>query len=686
MIEKVRLQNWKTHADSSFQFDKGTNVLIGQMGSGKSSVMDAVCFALFGTFPSLQSRKVSLEETLTNKPNKADQAFIELEFSYKGKKYRVERTVKRKGNSEAKIYCEGKFLAGPKPRDVNQEVEKAIEINYNLFSRAVYSEQNEIDYFLRLSPKDRKTKFDELLELQKYETVRGNAVTALNRLKAKAKDKRKWVEEQKSQARPEEEKGLKERILEKEKENKELLETIEKKTAGLEKLEKSVKGMEKTETEFRRLQNATGEKKAIKKQLEKDIDEMKKEAQKSPKEIEAVFEALEKEEKEKEKQAKETEQKLEKAREQKSSAEKQAALNQNKAEELSKHLQELQGLGAECPVCKQKLEEKTREALLEEEKKELKKAALEMEKALKSEAEAKARVKDCEKEAKKVSEEKEKLTEKRNALKQEKDAIKKLAEKTSCLEKNSKELVEQEEKLKKMEFDEKKLLDQRKKLVEENAAINAAKNAVKANQQLSQEMRKSLGRIEQTRARIKEQEKNVKAIEANSEKMNLFVNSLLASQQELRATLIATINQAMDSIWKRVYPYKDYLSAKMDVEQGNYELRVKDLNGNWVRVEGILSGGERSAAAICIRIAFSFVLTRNLSWIILDEPTHNLDSEAVQTLSEMMQQHLPKLVEQIFVITHDMEMKKAATGSLYVLEREKNSDSATRPVLRPIGN
>jgi len=51
-------------------------------------------------------------------------------------------------------------------------VEKAIEINYNLFSRAVYSEQNEIDSFLRLSPKDRKTKFDELLDLQKYEAVR----------------------------------------------------------------------------------------------------------------------------------------------------------------------------------------------------------------------------------------------------------------------------------------------------------------------------------------------------------------------------------------------------------------------------------------------------------------------------------------------------------------------------------
>jgi DNA repair exonuclease SbcCD ATPase subunit len=307
-----------------------------------------------------------------------------------------------------------------------------------------------------------------------------------------------------------------------------------------------------------------------------------------------------------------------------------------------------------------------------------------MESALKAEAEAKERVKALEKETKAFSNEKEKLAEKKNTLEKEKETIQKLAQKKQSLEDTSKILFEEERKLKKMGFEEKTLLLERKRLVEEKAAIYSAKKSAEANSQLVQELKKALERIEKTREQVKEQEETVKSIEANAEKMNLFVNSLSASQQELRATLIATINQAMDSIWKRIYPYKDYLSAKMDVRQGNYELCVKDPEGNWVRVEGILSGGERSSAAICIRIAFSFVLTRNLSWIILDEPTHNLDSQAVKTLSEMMQKHLPKLVEQIFVITHDTEMRKAATGSLYVLE--KDSGEATRPVLAALEN
>ena len=81
-----------------------------------------------------------------------------------------------------------------------------------------------------------------------------------------------------------------------------------------------------------------------------------------------------------------------------------------------------------------------------------------------------------------------------------------------------------------------------------------------------------------------------------------------------------------------------------------------------------------------MRVATSLVLTQNLGWIILDEPTHNLDANAVRELSEMMRSHLPQLIDQIFIITHDKEMENAASGKLYMLEREKGNDGATRIV------
>jgi DNA repair exonuclease SbcCD ATPase subunit len=71
------------------------------------------------------------------------------------------------------------------------------------------------------------------------------------------------------------------------------------------------------------------------------------------------------------------------------------------------------------------------------------------------------------------------------------------------------------------------------------------------------------------------------------------------------------------------------------------------------------------------------VLTPNLSWLILDEPTHNLDARAVQLLSAALHERLPQVVEQVFIITHDEKLKDGASGKVFFFEREKDSGGRT---------
>ena len=59
------------------------------------------------------------------------------------------------------------------------------------------------------------------------------------------------------------------------------------------------------------------------------------------------------------------------------------------------------------------------------------------------------------------------------------------------------------------------------------------------------------------------------------------------------------------------------------------------------------------------------VLASNLGWLILDEPTHNLDRMTVSRLSLLMREHMPTLIDQIFLITHDSEMENAASAKIY---------------------
>ncbi|MCX6769143.1 MAG: SMC family ATPase, partial [Candidatus Micrarchaeota archaeon] len=171
MIISLSLENWKSHSRSSFGFARGTNVLVGRMGAGKSSVLDALCFALYGTFPKMGRRDQSTE-TVVNIASGAEFATVKLEFDRSGKKYSVFRKI-GKSVSEAEISCEGK-LAQKGPKQVTEYITQILEVDYELFTRAIYSEQNRMDQLLSLTPRARKQEIDWLLGLGKFDEAGRN--------------------------------------------------------------------------------------------------------------------------------------------------------------------------------------------------------------------------------------------------------------------------------------------------------------------------------------------------------------------------------------------------------------------------------------------------------------------------------------------------------------------------------
>ncbi len=156
MIKRVLLENWKSHLNSEFEFEQGTNVLVGVSGSGKTSVMDAICFALYGTFPSANARTVKLEEIIMNKPVEREHSKVVVEFEYNNKNYDVSRTIFKNASNQATLKENGRMIAGPKPNEVNERIEEITEVSFDLFTRAIYSEQNQTDYFIKLNPAQRK--------------------------------------------------------------------------------------------------------------------------------------------------------------------------------------------------------------------------------------------------------------------------------------------------------------------------------------------------------------------------------------------------------------------------------------------------------------------------------------------------------------------------------------------------
>jgi len=181
MLTNLELINWKTHINSSIKFQKGVNLFIGIMGAGKSSITDAISFALFGTFPDLIHRKIKLIDIITNKPDQKKYCEVKLSF-FKDYDYTVIRRIDDKGTTSAVLKKENNIIQESSSK-VTEEITTILSIDYDTFSKAIYSEQNRLNYFLELTKKDRKNQIDEMLGLDQFSTAEDNINSLINDIK-----------------------------------------------------------------------------------------------------------------------------------------------------------------------------------------------------------------------------------------------------------------------------------------------------------------------------------------------------------------------------------------------------------------------------------------------------------------------------------------------------------------------
>jgi len=616
-----------------------------------------------------------------NKPNQCDLSETEVEFSHNEKKYTVQRKIKLDGTNEAKLLTEGRLIAGPKQKDVNEKVENLLGLSYELFSRAVYAEQNEMDFFLRLSPGERKKKFDDLLELSKYEEARKNAISLQNQLIKDNKQRKDFIETQKENIKNQEKEKLLKQISDGEKETKEIekkLDEAVKKLKDYEKIYISLCGKEeKNKNLEEELIKNESRISGLNKDLEKSkiltiseitlaLDLKKDEINKNK----TDFDKIEKENEHVEKSEKKLKEEI--------------SVLEYQKKENDKELLSTNKLEGKCPTCKQELSLKHKEKLqleLNEKNKIIDKELETKRKETHNLSDTFLNTNKNIKELKQKIEEQLKEQYKLEAMKKEAEQIEDKKKETAKLE----ELIPKIKKeLDENDFDKNKLEKARENYFETKSTKELMDEKIKSKKELNESYKETLKKIEKIQTTIKSMEEDYTKSEEAAKKAGIFNNCLIATQQELREAMLETINSAMTNIWAAIYPYQDYLDARLAVVDNGYDLQVETRSNGWVRVEGILSGGERSAAALCIRIAFALVLTKQLSMLILDEPTHNLDSNAVEKLSEMLREEIPTLVEQTFVITHDKKLENAASSNLYLLNRNKDNDEPTKIEIKPI--
>jgi DNA repair exonuclease SbcCD ATPase subunit len=245
-----------------------------------------------------------------------------------------------------------------------------------------------------------------------------------------------------------------------------------------------------------------------------------------------------------------------------------------------------------------------------------------------------------------------------------------LTEELSVLEK---QIALSKEKFKERDIREirKEFTDVISRVTELNTRIESLNDLISEKEKIKVEYEKKMQEIEKEKNEIEKLEKLI-------DDLKIFENALEKTQTQLRENFVDTVNYTMDQMWADIYPYADFISAKLAIEDRDYVLQVQKKSGEWTDVDGVVSGGEKSIASLVLRIAFSSVLAPQLRWLVLDEPTHNLDTKAVEDLSETLRARVTDFADQVFLITHEKILENAVTGQLYRLTRDKELDDVTK--------
>jgi len=197
-------------------------------------------------------------------------------------------------------------------------------------------------------------------------------------------------------------------------------------------------------------------------------------------------------------------------------------------------------------------------------------------------------------------------------------------------------------------------------------------------QQLLRKQRDQALELERRRKEMRKLEAEIRNQKQASDYFLKVQQVLVKTQAVLREEFVEMVNDLMDRLWTRLYPYGDFTSLALRVRDGEYLFGLRDRSGRWVNIEGHVSGGERAAACLAMRMAFGLVLAPKLGWLILDEPTHNLDRNVIAEIASMLRERLPDEIKQVLLITHEEALESAAGGYLYRLTRDKGRDEPTK--------
>jgi exonuclease SbcC len=673
IIKELELVNFRSHRRSLIRFPEGKTLLEGDIGSGKSSVLMAVEFALFGLGSDSGNSFLRLGE---------DQGEVRIVFEVGGAEYEVKRRLQRRGGRVQQTDGELKGPTGSSnlsPTELKEKVLEILEFNEApdpkaqswIYRYSVYTPQEEMKSILALAPEQRLQILRRAFRIEDYKTAAGNAEEAARAIELEAtrlEGVSEGVEELRVQADrlQREEEGHREELERFEAAESKAEGQVQRLKAELEEAQRRVLGLQnaKTETEYYVRLKSDGTKDA--EELTSEIEELRRRL----KSLEGV---------------------IAETGGMKPPTTIPLAELRRRERALDAKVKRLTGLKAAteakladyqsviergvCPVCERPAEahdfdekKSRKEAEREHITRELEASERELE-ALKQSIEEMADYQDSRKELAAAKSEASRL---REEVTKKETSMKKLAKRVAFAEENLRQLSE---KIREFEgaYEQKKRVEGELESAEEGLR-RLRDDLIKAKERLAAVQKQET----EVAIQIVAKDEASAAGRRLKERKIWLTDYFAPTVKAIEKSVLATINQEFDALFKRWFamlvadPEKE-VSVDDDftplVTQGGYEQDVKHL-----------SGGERTSVALAYRLALNILARRTSAGmksglLILDEPTDGFSKEQLGSVREVLDEIG---APQVIIVSHDKELESFA-DQIFRVVKTGNESSVLAP-------
>jgi exonuclease SbcC len=177
-LNQIALTNFRQHTSTKISFDLGLTGIIGPNGSGKTTILEAIAFALYGA----RALRLTKETVRFQRAGPRAHVEVELDFELAGHRYRVVREL-----NSAAVYLDGGETAlavGTEP--VNEFLLRRLGMSREEFHRTYFTGQRELGVMTALQPAQRAEFLARVLGHDRLQRAQERARQERNRLREKS--------------------------------------------------------------------------------------------------------------------------------------------------------------------------------------------------------------------------------------------------------------------------------------------------------------------------------------------------------------------------------------------------------------------------------------------------------------------------------------------------------------------